>query len=73
MLEGLAPKEKEKVCVLVRRAAELEPADREILMAAMVDPKWSSNALSIALRNKGFSIHKNGVQEHRMKNCPCAK
>lgn len=73
MLEGLAPKQKEAICVLMRRAAELDKADFDILMDAVADPKWSSNGLAEALRNRGFQVHKNAVSEHRNKVCCCAR
>lgn len=73
MLEGLAPKKKEAICVLMSRAAELSPEDYQILMDALDDPRWSSNGLASALRERGFNIHKNAVGEHRKKICPCVR
>jgi hypothetical protein len=73
MLEGLAPKGKDNICVLMSRAAELSPEDFQILMDAVADPKWSSNGLSVALHERGFKVHKNAVGEHRKKICACVR
>jgi uncharacterized protein (DUF1778 family) len=73
MLEGLAPKTKDALCVLMRRAADLSAEDYQILMDALDDPRWSSNGLAEALRERGFVIHKNAVGEHRKGVCPCAR
>lgn len=73
MLEGLAPKKKEAICVLMSRAADLSPEDYKTLMDALADPRWSANGLSEALRERGFMVHKNAVSEHRKKTCPCVR
>jgi hypothetical protein len=73
MLEGLAPKTKDALCVLMRRAADLDADDYQILMDAMGDQKWTSNGLATALRERGFVIHKNAIREHRQKQCACAR
>jgi hypothetical protein len=73
MLEGLAPKKREAICVLMSRAADLSPEDYQILMDALADPRWSSNGLAEALRERGFPVHKNAVGEHRKGICPCAR
>lgn len=73
MLEGLAPKSKEAICVLMSRATNLDPEDYQILIDAIADPKWSSNGLAVALRERGYKIHKNAVSDHRQKICACAR
>lgn len=73
MLEGLKPKSADRLCGLMKKAAELEPADYQILIEAIDDPMWSSNGLAHALRERGFFIHKNAVGEHRKKSCACAR
>lgn len=72
MLEGLAPKEKEALCYLMKKASELSSDDLKILMDALADPRWSSNALTTALRERGFVIHRGAVNMHRKKTCSCA-
>ena len=73
MLEGLAPKVKESICVLMSRAADLSPEDYQVLISALDDPRWSSNGLADALRERGFMVHKNAVNDHRKKVCACAR
>ncbi len=74
MLEGLQPKQKEALCGLMRKAAaELDADDYKILMDAIDDPRWTSNGLAEALRERGFQVHKNAVGEHRKGACICAR
>ncbi len=73
MLEGLAPKKKDALCVLMLRAAELDKADYDILMEAIESPLWTSNGLADALRERGFKIHKGAVANHRKRTCTCAR
>lgn len=73
MLEGLAPKKKDALCVLMMRAAELDKADYDILMEALDSPLWTSNGLAEALRDRGFQIHKGAVRNHRSGACSCAR
>jgi hypothetical protein len=73
MLEGLVPKKKDALCVLMMRAAELDKADHEILIEAINSPLWTSNGLSEALRQRGFKIHKGAVANHRKKICNCVR
>ena len=73
MLEGLAPKKKDALCILMSKAAELEKADYDILMEALDSPLWTSNGLADALRERGFQIHKGAVANHRKKTCCCVR
>jgi hypothetical protein len=75
MLEGLEPKSKDRLCILVSKAQkELSESDQKILFDAIADEdKWSGNALSTALRDRGFAVHKNAVRDHRRGECPCAR
>ena len=74
MLEGLEPKQKEALCGLMRKAAaELDASDYQILMDAIADSRWSGNGLAMALRERGFFVHKNAITEHRKKECTCAR
>ena len=73
MLEGLAPKKKDALCILMMKAADLEKADYDILMEAIDSPLWSSNGLADALRGRGFQVHKGAVANHRKKVCCCVR
>lgn len=73
MLEGLAPKNQDALCILMSKAAELDKADYDILLEAINNPMWTSNGLAEALRERGFKVHKGAVANHRKKMCACAK
>lgn len=73
MLEGLMPPEKEAICVLMRKASELSPEDFKILNDAIADPRWAGAQLHAALAERGFSVHKDAIQQHRTKRCACAR
>lgn len=52
----------------------LEPADQEILMAALSDPNVSHNALSKALREQAnTSLADTSIARHRQGLCSCSK
>jgi hypothetical protein len=74
MLEGLAPKTKDQLCNLIRKATdELSAEDQTILFDAIDNAdQWSSHGLALALRERGFFVHKNAVGEHRKRACACA-
>jgi hypothetical protein len=55
------------------KAAELDKADYDILMEAIASPLWTGNALSEALRERGFKVHKGAVTNHRKKACACVQ
>lgn len=72
MLEGLAPKEKERICSLMLRAAEeLDSNDMQILSTALENPRFSNNGLAEALTEKGFRATETQIRRHRIKKCAC--
>jgi hypothetical protein len=74
MLEGLAPKEKESICFLMKKAVtELDDKDLKILDEAIKNPKWSANALTDALNQRGFTISRGVIQKHRDERCGCVR
>lgn len=75
MLEGLAPKQKDRLCNLIAKAVtELSKEDQQILFTAIDDSEsWSSHGLALALRERGFFVHKNAVGDHRKRACACAQ
>lgn len=74
MLEGLAPKEKEALCFLMKKATdELDDKDLKILLDAMADPRWSANGLTDALNSRGFIVSRGIIQKHKAKTCACAR
>lgn len=73
MLEGLTPPVKESLCAVMVRAADLAPSDLKILLDALLDARWSNNALAAELTNRGFEISESTVRKHRTKACACAR
>lgn len=73
MLEGLEPPVKENLCVLMKKAADLDKKDLQILLNALDDPRWEGAALTAALAERGFHVNKGAIQEHRRKACRCAR
>jgi hypothetical protein len=73
MLEGLEPKKREALCVVAREAAKLSKEDLKILLDALDDQRWTSNALAEALIERGFKAGRNALTLHRTKRCSCAR
>lgn len=73
MLEGLTPPEDKTLCKVSRQAAELSPEDFAILQEALNDPRWSTNALHVALNERGFFVGDTALRKHRDKKCCCVR
>lgn len=74
MLEGLAPKTKEALCFLMKKAiTELSDDDLRIFNDALADTRWSDNSLSDALTSKGFIISRGVITKHKTGKCACAR
>jgi hypothetical protein len=73
MLEGLArPQSKAVYCKVQMQIAELEPADREILIQALADARaWPASTLSTQLRLRGVSLADVTITKHRTQACAC--
>ncbi len=74
MLEGLAPKEKESICFLMKKAtSELDDKDLKVLLEALKDPRWSESGLAEALTQRGFKVSRGVIHRHNSGACGCAK
>lgn len=73
MLEGLTPPNKESLCAVMLRAADLEPADLKILLDALADARWSNLGLAEALTERKFIISESTIRKHRVGKCACAR
>ena len=73
MLEGLTPPKRERLCLVGEQSANLSKEDVAILNDALVDPKWSTNALTKALNSRGFKVGNTLLSRHREKVCSCYK
>ena len=74
MLENLKPPSKVKSCKVRTLLESLEPADREILEAALNDyQRWQVRSLANSLRELGIMISDKPIANHRSKECSCWK
>ena len=71
MLEGLTPPKRERLCLVGEEASKLDKNDIQIFEAALLDPKWSNNALTKALNDRGFQVGVTVLNKHRAKSCSC--
>lgn len=72
MLEGLTPPPNKSVyCKIEQLSATLDESDKKILTDALDNPDWSANGLSMALRQRGFSVADVTITKHRQKACAC--
>jgi len=74
LLDDLEPKPVIHSCIVRRTIASLEASDQTILEEAVADStRWSSAALSSALKEKGISINRTSLTDHRKGACSCSK
>lgn len=74
MLENLKPPVQKRTCKVRTILETLEPADQEILEAAIMDSaKWKIKTLSDELRNNGIELSERPISNHRTKACSCWK
>jgi hypothetical protein len=73
MLEDLQPPRNGTLnCKVADMVNSLEPADKEILQAAVLNTQlWGSNTLSNALKIRGLSIAGVTITRHRKRLCTC--
>jgi DNA-binding HxlR family transcriptional regulator len=73
MLEGMEPQVKKPNCKMRTILESLEAKDREILIQALNDPKWTASSLSRELTKRGMAISEKPVMYHMRKGCSCAR
>ena len=74
MLENLFPPKQSRPCKVRSILETLEPADAEILEAAVMDyQKWKVKTLTDELRKLGLNISEKPIATHRAKDCSCWK
>lgn len=72
MLEGLEPTKRHISCAVRKLLDSLEAQDNKILAEAVGDVgKWTSNALSKALRERGLILADHTITKHRNRSCVC--
>lgn len=74
MLENLKPPTRTTPCKVRTIMNDLEPADAEILEAAVMDSaRWKIKTLVDELRKSGVDISERPITSHRTKACSCWK
>jgi hypothetical protein len=73
MLEGMEPQVKRPGCKVRSILESLDAKDREILIQALDDPKWTASSLSRELTKRGMAISDKPVLFHKRKECSCAR
>jgi hypothetical protein len=73
MLEGLTPPKRNTAsCKVGLIASTLTDADKEILLAAVMDKEtWPVKTLSKALSERGVQISDSPIYNHRSRACAC--
>lgn len=71
-LDTLLPRRGAHHCKVGRVLESLDANDASILNAALADSaKWSTNALHLALRQKGIDLGYQSLYRHRRLSCNC--
>ena len=73
MLEGMIPPVDSNLCKVSRLAADLSPEDNVALQDAMADTAWTTSALGIELRRRGFDVGDTMLRRHRVEVCSCVR
>ena len=73
LLDGLTPIKDIEPCKVGRTILELAPDDRAILILALEDDRWTSRALSHALRTRGVTLAGDTIKAHRSNTCRCSR
>lgn len=73
MLQGLQPPQKDQLCPLMRRVADLDKKDAEAVLGYFADKRWTNRALAAALTENGFQVSETPLWRHRSGACACAK
>lgn len=75
LLDGLdQPQPPQLYHCKVRTVADsLDKADADILLAAVINEKWTINALMVELGKRGIAISKDPLKRHRDRHCSCWK
>jgi hypothetical protein len=60
-------------CAVRSVSNSLEAEDKEILLAAVMNPEWQYSSLERALAEKGVTLSQNTIKRHRLKGCSCWK
>ena len=73
MLEGMEPQARKSSCKVRTILESLDAKDQEILLNAVANESWTSNALARELTSRGLIISDKPIMVHRRKECSCAR
>lgn len=74
LLDNLEPKDHRRKCKLGRIIDGLEIPDQQTILNALADEaKWSNQALTDALNERGLIFTTETLRSHRQNNCPCKR
>ena len=73
MLEGMIPPVDSNLCKVSKLAADLSPEDNVALQNALDDAAWTTSALGVELRKRGFNVGDTMLRRHRIRVCSCAR
>lgn len=72
LLSGLTPPKRQHQCKVRTWLETLDPADAEILRAAINDTAlWPARTLQKTLEDRGVILSDLTIQRHRNKRCSC--
>lgn len=71
ILDDLEPPSRRKTCPFGKILESLDDKDKDKLIEALANDKWSSLALTNALIDRGITTNRHSLHEHRTKVCLC--
>jgi hypothetical protein len=73
LLDGLTPPIKESRCPIAKIKRTLTEEDAKLLEDAIANPKWPAAVLAVELHNRGISLTRFNIMDHRKGMCQCSK
>jgi hypothetical protein len=71
ILDNLEPPTKKRSCGVAAIVATLDKKDAEILLAAIKNPDWGLQSLSVELGKRGITASRSLLERHRKGLCLC--
>ena len=73
ILDDLTPPNNTNRCAVFVAKTDLDEQDKDALETAVNNPKWPAATLAVALKQKGITINRWAIADHRRKICKCWK
>jgi hypothetical protein len=71
LLDNLEPPSQKKTCPFGKILESLDATDQSKLVEALANDKWSSLALTNALKERGIVTNRHSLHDHRTRVCLC--